>query len=754
MKLLRALLIFLPAFICIDAKAQGFYDINTIQKVEVNFTQSNWDYMLDTAASGSEGYVVAQWVKINGVQFDSVGVKYKGNSSYNANQVKNPVHLELDYINGNQDYQGYTDIKLNNCYKDPSFVREVLSYNILQSYMHTPQCNFAQLYINGQYIGVYSNAESITKKFVNEHFYSNDNTFIKCNPLSVGPNSPNSKSDLVYNGNDSTLYYSNYQVKSDYGWQDLINLCDTLANNINGIENILDVDRALWMLAYDNTLVNLDSYIGGFAQNYYLYEDHNGRFNCINWDFNESFGTFSSTGTSNVSTLTQKQQLTPTLHSSDAGWPLVKNLLAVPMYKRMYIAHMRTILNENFSNSSYLTTAQTLQSVIDTAVQSDPNKFFTYAQFQSSLNTNITQGPSIIAGLSNLMSGRVTYLNSTTEFQQTPPTITNIQVSNTAPSLNSSVYITANVSNATTVYLGLRYSVMDRFVRQTMYDDGAHGDGAASDGVYGASVPVNSTLIHYYIYADNSNAGIFSPERAEYNFYTLNASIATVNAGEVSINELMAVNSTTVQDPSGSYDDWVEIHNNTGSYISLDNMYLSDSYTTPYKWQFPANTVINPYGYVIVWADNDTTEQGIHSSFKLSTNGEQLILSYANGFVVDSITFPAQTADITYGRYPNGTGPFGFLSPTYSADNSPLAIEEAGSSSAFTIYPNPSEGMVRIVSNNEPVTSVDVYDMTGRKIVSEQHAPVSYTDIDLTAYQSGIYLVRVNNTTAKKITKK
>ena len=70
--------------------SQGFYAIDTIQKIEIWFSQSNWDYILDTAKQGSDSYTMAQWVKINGVQFDSAGVKYKGNSSYNPNNVKNP----------------------------------------------------------------------------------------------------------------------------------------------------------------------------------------------------------------------------------------------------------------------------------------------------------------------------------------------------------------------------------------------------------------------------------------------------------------------------------------------------------------------------------------------------------------------------------------------------------------------------------------------------------------------------------------
>lgn len=112
-------LIILLLLLCsVKSSAQNFYAVDTIQQIEINFSQPNWT-ILDTSKQGSDGYTMAQWVKINGVQFDSVGVKYKGNSSYNAANVKNPLHIELDHFK-NQDYYGYKDIKLSNGYNDPS----------------------------------------------------------------------------------------------------------------------------------------------------------------------------------------------------------------------------------------------------------------------------------------------------------------------------------------------------------------------------------------------------------------------------------------------------------------------------------------------------------------------------------------------------------------------------------------------------------------------------------------------------------
>ena len=746
-----------------NSYAQSFYDINTIQTIALTFEQSNWDYMLDTAKAGSDGYIMAKSVTINGTQYDSVGVKYKGNSTYSPNYIKNPFHIELDTYK-DQDYQGYTDIKLSNAAKDPSFLREVLSYIILRQYMDASLSNYANVYVNGKLLGLYVSSESVSKKFVNNHFYSNDNTFFKCNPIDGAGPGTSALPNLVYLGNDSASYYSAYEIKSDYGWNDLIGLCNTLKNNISQIESVLDVDRALWMIAFDNILVNLDSYIGGFAQNYYLYKDNTGRFNCVLWDFNESFGTFSMTGTINLPSTTLKMQMTHLLHSGDANWPLVQKLLTVPTYKKMYLAHLHTILNEDFANNSYLTTAQSIQPIINSSVQADPNKFFTYTQYQSNLTTDITSGSgpgsTSAPGITNLMSGRNTYLSALSDFTNTKPTITSVAPSVTNPALNTTIFLTANVinTNANSVYLGYRYNISDKFTKILMYDDGAHGDGASGDNVYGASINVSNTFIQYYIYAENNNAGMFSPVRAEHEFYTINATITTINVGDLVVNELMAQNTSTIADPNGEYDDWIELYNNTATTLSLDNLYMSDTYSNLLKWKFPTGTIIASNSYLIVWADEDLTQTGLHAGFKLSVSGEKIILSYDNGTIIEDVTFGAQTTDMGYARVPNGTGSFVIQVPTFNLNNQTAVIIDAESVlplefSLSQNYPNPFNPTTKI-SWQSPAGSwqtLKVYDILGNEVATlvNEEKPAGKYEVEFEASSgivnltSGIYFYQL-----------
>lgn len=711
-------------------KSQSFYDIGTIQEIKIVFSQSNWDYMLDTAKAGDESYLMAQTVTINGTVFDSVGVKYKGNSTYKANQTKNPWHIELDTYKP-QDYQGFKDIKLSNVAKDPSFLREVLTYEVARKYMVAPRSNYAVVYVNGSQIGLYSNSEAISKTFIKLHLSSNTETFIKCNPpAGAGPGTTDYP-NLVYEGTDSVDYYAGYELKSDHGWDDLIAFTDTLKNHVAAIEEFLNVDQTLWMHAFNNGLVNLDSYSGGFAQNYYLYRMENGQFYPVVWDMNESFGQFSMTGSINLTNTTSKAQMTHLLHSNDASWPLIQKLLSVPMYKRMYLAHLKTIITENFTSNSgvnaslFYNRAQALYSLIDNAVSLDPNKLTTYAQFQSNITNDVTSGGGggpggggpgggSSPGLKNLMDARATYLLGLSDLSATQPTISNV-IANVPGALPASGFITANVTNATAVYVHVRDSIDGRYIRNEMYDDGQHGDGAANDGVFGASIYLQSVQKQFYIYADAATIGRFSPERAGFEYHTVG--FQTPTTGLV-INEFMASNDGTIADSNGDYHDWIELYNASNSPINLGDYALSDDLSNPTKFELP-NTVLASGDFVLFWASSSAQNDPYHAPFKLSKSGEEVALFFdptGAADTVDYISYSAQTTDVSFGRsYDASPNWITFTTATPDASNGMLDLEEQHGP-GLTIFPNPHSGNFTLDNTWPTAMTVRCYSMQGRLV--------------------------------------
>lgn len=733
--------------------AQGFYDLGTIQTIEITFAQSNWDQLLDNAYAAETGYIMAQSVTVNGVEMDSIGVKYKGNSTYQANQTKNPFHIELDTYKDHS-YDGYTDIKLSNVAKDPSFLREVLSYQVLRQYMDAPLSNYANVFVNGTLIGLYSNSESISRKFVDSRFGSKNNTFVKCNPpAGAGPQS-NDLPRLVYLGTDSTNYYDAYEIKSDGGWAQLINLCDTLANQTDALEDILDVDRVLWMHAFNNVLINLDSYSGQFAQNYYLYRSDYGQFLPVVWDLNESFGRFSATGNGNLNGTAAKQRMDHLLHQDDANYPLIQKLLAVPMYKRMYLAHMKTMVLENFDNGQYEETGLELQTVIDAAVQADQNKFFTYNNFLSNLTSDISGGggpgggatPGIVA----LMSGRADYLLGLADFNRTEPEITDRALSTVFPIIGEELTITATVTDAERAFLGFRTDEAGPFTRSEMFDDGAHGDGGANDGVYGLTIDVTDAFTQYYIYAENDEAGKFSPVRAEHEFHTITATTTVTPAGDLVINEFMASNDVTQADQDGEFDDWIELYNNSNAEINLEGYTLSDDGNDLAQWAFPAGTVIPAGGYLIVWADDDEDQEGLHANFKLSAGGESLFLVNASGTIVDEVTFTEQETDSSYGRFPSGTGPFRTMTPTFNGENSgTTSTSYTGFTDLILVAgPNPvSEFLnIRVAGDLAADLQIRLVSVTGQTVrQTEMPRNGRSLTLDVNGLPEGVYFLAITD---------
>ncbi|MDM8551772.1 CotH kinase family protein [Desulfobacterales bacterium HSG2] len=127
------------------------------------------------------------------------------------------------------------------------------------------------------------------------------------------------------------------------------------------------------------------------------------------------------------------------------------------------------------------------------------------------------------------------------------------------------------------------------------------------------------------------------------------------------INEIMASNSSTLADPQGDYDDWIEIYNSGSEPVSLMGMYLTDDLAEPGKWGFPDIT-LNPGEFLLVWADEDIGDEGIHADFKLGASGEAVGLFDSDQTAVDTLTFEAQTEDVSFGRYPDGSDNWKFFS--------------------------------------------------------------------------------------------
>jgi hypothetical protein len=300
-----------------------------------------------------------------------------------------------------------------------------------------------------------------------------------------------------------------------------------------------------------------------------------------------------------------------------------------------------------------------------------------------------------------------------------------------------------------------------------MWDNGENGDEATGDGIFTAFIPEADagTYIRYYIEARSNNVhktASFNPPGAEHEVYIYQVQQELLAGSDLVINEVMAANTKTIADPQGEYDDWIELYNKGTKTISLSGMYLSDKSDNLKKWQFPDNTLMKAGEYLIIWADeNGKATPGIHTNFKLSASGEGIFLTSSDetgNLLIDSISFSQQVDDISYGRYPNGTGDFRKMDPSPVAENKGgVDVQnetQPDNISNINIFPNPfsSSANITIQGLLDERAVVSIYDNLGilvKEYVFDgfQNSYVDIiwdgTDLDQRELSSGTYYLTI-----------
>lgn len=535
-KLFMARFILIIASICLAVAASAqkdafdIYAIDSIREVRITFKESNWDEVLDSLKQRGYDQRLIGDVTYGGQTYEGTGVRYKGNSSYysvrKSGHSKLPFNIDVNITNKkNKLPGGYDKLKLSNVFRDPSFLREVLSYEIAGNYMPAPRANYVKLYINDKYMGLYNNTESVDDEFLDRFYAEKKGPLFKCDPI-WGHEQPSSckdgeKASLQYLGDDSVCYKGKYEMKSKQGWAELIKLTKVLNNDINQLGEIFNIDQALWMLAFNNVLVNLDSYTGRFCHNYYLYQDREGVFHPIIWDMNLSFGGFRYLGVEkNLKPLSNSamQRLSPLAHykQQNERRPLITKLLSEPLYRKIYLAHIRTILNDQFVSGRYMERAKELQSLIGPHVMEDDNKLYEAETFLTNLDTTAKAGKVSIIGIGELMNKRIEYLQKHSLVSKTPPEVTKVEHID----FGDMIVFNAYLEGATNAWLFYRYGDKGAFKKLQLFDDSGHADELAEDGNWGNTLDKKKQDIQYYIVAENENAAALMPERAAFEYLT------------------------------------------------------------------------------------------------------------------------------------------------------------------------------------------------------------------------------------------
>jgi len=159
---------------------------------------------------------------------------------------------------------------------------------------------------------------------------------------------------------------------------------------------------------------------------------------------------------------------------------------------------------------------------------------------------------------------------------------------------------------------------------------------------------------------------------------------------DVRINEWMASN-TIYRDPTDlATDDWFELYNPADTPADLAGYYLGNGLTRSNQFEIPDGYVVPPRGHLLVWADNDSTDNDpdvpdLHVNFALNRGSDAIALFSPLGLVVDYVGWTTnQISNNSFGRYPDGaaTG-YNLTNPTPREAN--ILVRTATSNSPPTL---------------------------------------------------------------------
>ncbi|MBK6621043.1 MAG: CotH kinase family protein [Saprospirales bacterium] len=204
---------------------------DVIPRIDILIPPDSLDIMLESGNEQSNYHWHGTFLFDNGTMKDTVeniGFRLRGNTSRYADKKSFKVSFNT-YETGRQ-WEGLEKLNLNGEHNDPTVARSKICWDLLRS-MKVPasRSNHVDLYINGDFYGLYINVEHVDDEFVQLRFGNDEGNLYKCTY----------PADLVYKGANPNLYKETFNGRRAYelttnedvdDYSDLAHFIDVLNN--------------------------------------------------------------------------------------------------------------------------------------------------------------------------------------------------------------------------------------------------------------------------------------------------------------------------------------------------------------------------------------------------------------------------------------------------------------------------------------------------------------------------------------------
>ena len=741
------------------------YDESELAVIHITVDPEDLEWMYDNVESDSIHPATIQFQNAYlDETIDSIGFRLRGNTSRNA--AKKSFKIDFNHFISGRDFYDVEKLNLNGEHNDPSIIRSKLCWDFYQNIgMASSRASHAVLYINEEYFGLYISIEHIDDRFLSKNFENDNGNLWKC----IWP------ADLTYRGNDPEDYHPYYSEtrpydlktnENQYDYSKLARLIRIIHNTPDSLDMVLNIKTTLQYFAMNILTGSWDDY-RFLRNNFYLYHNpDNDLMHWIPYDYDNSFGIdWFNIDWSNIDPYEYA------VIDGD-GRPLTEYLFSQVRYRNLF-SHFLEFYNEQLFDLDSM--YQKLNYYVDflyNAAQYDTYRTLDYGfSFNDFLNSygSDFENAHVKQGILEFIASRKEALTNQIVFSGNDPIIyegvieDNVIFVGETVSIRTAIF--GDIMNADFFY---KHENEDEWSSATLTHQPITNSKHVEDhDRWIVELSFEQTgRYDWYIFTSNNSTYDKFPIYDYKSFEVLDV----VDNQTVWINELLAKNEAVNVDETGEYDDWIELWNYDQAEVDLANHYLTDKRDNLTKWQFPDSAAqIFPDEFMLIWCDEDQEDGGLHTNFKLSSGGEFLALVHPDGeTIIDSISFPSQAEDISYGRILSSDFQYewDYLSPTPGYSNTSLHISKTellvNSFELNSIYPNPFNSNFKIsldIHDDLGKFRVDLVSLTGRTILSKTVIP-SFSgtitipmNIDKT-YASGTYFIRIigdNTAISKKI---
>ena len=428
--------------------AKHLFDQSTVHKIEI--TMDGWDDFIDNCTD--EKYRACA-VTIDGEAQGTVGIRAKGNTSLSSmaqyDNDRYSFKIEFDHYQKKKTYRGLDKLSLNNIIQDATYMKDYWSYTFMnQMSLASPLCSYTEIYVNGEYWGLYLAVEGVEEAFLERNYGEDYGELYKPDSLSFGggrgngqafdmqdfekklqgddteeqaaadenaaidnaaPTMPqdiqratrinrgdfkqgggmggmgSSDVKLQYIDDDPDSYANIFDnAKTKVKKKDQARLIATLKKLSEGDTSAVDTDAVAMYMAVHNFLCNGDSYTGSMVHNYYLYEK-DGVMSMIPWDYNLAFGGF--TGGSDATGTVNTAIDTLVSGGDDSDRPMAGWITASEESLALYHEKYQQFIDTVFTSGWFESEFDRVSAMIAPYVEKETRAFYSYEEFQTAADT-------------------------------------------------------------------------------------------------------------------------------------------------------------------------------------------------------------------------------------------------------------------------------------------------------------------------------------------------------------------------------